>query len=68
MKGKLSCACIATLVLLTGARMINAADPPYHLITEIKIGGGGFWDYLSVDAENRRLYVMSKVCEPVFAQ
>jgi len=37
---------------------VYAADDPYHLITEIKIGGAGQWDYLSVDAENRRLYVM----------
>ncbi len=46
------------LALLAGALIVRAADPPYHLITEVKVGGGGFWDYLSVDAENRRLYVM----------
>ena len=44
--------------LLTGALLVYAADDPYHLITEIKIGGAGQWDYLSVDSENRRLYVM----------
>src|SRR5262245_18603760 len=57
MKWKLSVPCIAMLLLMSRALTISAADP-YHLITEIKIGGGGFWDYLTVDAENRRLYVM----------
>jgi YVTN family beta-propeller protein len=50
--------CIAAVALLAGAVCALAADDPYHLITEIKIGGAGQWDYLSVDAENRRLYVM----------
>ncbi|MGH9388953.1 MAG: YncE family protein, partial [Vicinamibacteria bacterium] len=30
---------------------------PYHFIKEISIGGEGGWDYLSVDAGARRLYV-----------
>ncbi|HVO09822.1 MAG TPA: YncE family protein [Vicinamibacteria bacterium] len=30
---------------------------PYRKLTEIAIGGEGGWDYLSVDAVNRRLYV-----------
>jgi DNA-binding beta-propeller fold protein YncE len=29
----------------------------YHLIKKTVIGGEGGWDYLSVDAENRRLYI-----------
>ena len=32
-------------------------DAPYHLLQEIPIGGEGGWDYLSVDASARRLYV-----------
>jgi DNA-binding beta-propeller fold protein YncE len=33
------------------------ADGPYHLLREIPVGGEGGWDYLSVDAAGRRLYV-----------
>ncbi len=32
-------------------------EGPYRLLKEIPIGGEGGWDYLSVDAGNRRLYV-----------
>lgn len=58
MKARLFPAFILALILLARVWSVRAADPQYHLITEIKIGGGGFWDYLHVDAENRRLYVM----------
>lgn len=34
-----------------------AADTSYRFIKEIKVGGEGGWDYLSVDAAARRLYV-----------
>jgi DNA-binding beta-propeller fold protein YncE len=33
------------------------AAEPYHFLKEIPIGGDGGWDYLSVDAAGRRLYV-----------
>ena len=33
------------------------ADGPYHFLKEIAVGGEGSWDYLSVDAVGRRLYV-----------
>src|ERR1700761_4943630 len=33
------------------------ADGPYHFIKEIPIPGNGGWDYCSVDAGARRLYV-----------
>jgi YVTN family beta-propeller protein len=33
------------------------ADELYHFIKEIKVGGDGGWDYLSVDPSARRLYV-----------
>lgn len=33
-----------------------AADG-YHVLSTIKIGGQGFWDYLMMDTANRRLYV-----------
>jgi len=34
-----------------------AASTGYHKTNEIKIGGAGQWDYLSVDVAARRLYV-----------
>ncbi|MCX6550078.1 MAG: hypothetical protein NTY02_03545, partial [Acidobacteria bacterium] len=36
---------------------LPAAEGPYKLLTEIKVGSDGGWDYLSVDAAARRLYV-----------
>lgn len=35
----------------------HAADSGYHVIKRLKVGGEGGWDYLSVDAAARRLYV-----------
>jgi hypothetical protein len=34
-----------------------AAGTGYHVTGEIKIGGEGAWDYLTVDSQARRLYV-----------
>jgi DNA-binding beta-propeller fold protein YncE len=34
-----------------------AAATGYHITTEIKVGGEGGWDYLTVDSGARRLYV-----------
>lgn len=34
-----------------------AAAPSYHLIKKVKLGGEGFWDYLSIDSAARRLYI-----------
>jgi len=34
-----------------------AASTGYHILNEIKIGGEGGWDYLTVDSAARRLYV-----------
>src|SRR4051812_29265362 len=36
---------------------LNAQSPMYPLVKKTVVGGEGGWDYLSVDAENRRLYV-----------
>ena len=41
--------CIANLAL--------SGDLPYRFVKEIQVGGEGGWDYLSVDASARRLYV-----------
>jgi DNA-binding beta-propeller fold protein YncE len=59
----LVCAVVAALALTTSgaAQTAKPAAPagsgPYKLLTEIKIGGDGGWDYLSVDSAARRLYV-----------
>ena len=39
---------------------VAAAGPPeggYHLIKKVTLGGEGFWDYLKVDPDGRRLYI-----------
>lgn len=35
----------------------QAASPGYHVIKKIPLGGEGGWDYLTVDAQARRLYI-----------
>jgi DNA-binding beta-propeller fold protein YncE len=37
--------------------IVSAAPAGYHVVKEIKIGGEGGWDYLTVDSAARRLYV-----------
>src|SRR5207249_5920855 len=44
------------LVLLSSATAMAAATG-YHVLKEIKIGGEGGWDYLTIDSAARRLYV-----------
>lgn len=39
------------------AARLATSSGPYQKLTEIPIGGEGGWDYLSVDAAARRLYV-----------
>jgi len=34
-----------------------AADPGYHIIKKLQLGGEGGWDYLTVDSAARRLYI-----------
>lgn len=45
-----------TLIFLAIAGTALAAEG-YHVLSTIKIGGQGFWDYLMMDNANRRLYV-----------
>lgn len=50
--------CLCLLVgLVVLAPALGAATTGYHLLGTIKVGGEGSWDYLSVDAAARRLYV-----------
>jgi len=45
------------LACLTAAGVLQAADPNYHVVKEIQIGGEGGWDYLILDPATHRLYV-----------
>jgi DNA-binding beta-propeller fold protein YncE len=46
---------LALFVSVAGVALY-AADPNYHVVKEIQIGGEGGWDYLIVDAATHRLY------------
>src|SRR5258708_22363727 len=46
---------MAALLLAAGA--VAAAGPGYHIMATYKLGGDGGWDYLTVDAAARRLYI-----------
>src|SRR5262245_23890093 len=48
---------LVPLFVLAIAPLVLAAPTGYHILTEIKIGGEGGWDYLLVDSPARRLYV-----------
>jgi DNA-binding beta-propeller fold protein YncE len=47
---------VVVLALILSAAAF-AAEGPYKLLKSISVGGEGGWDYLSVDAAARRLYV-----------
>src|ERR1700727_583901 len=47
----------ASLVLILVAAALAAAAPGYKVVNTHKIGGDGGWDYLTVDASARRLYI-----------
>ena len=49
--------CCALLLSGLGSGSLGGAQGPYHFLREIPVGGEGWWDYLSVDAAGRRLYV-----------
>jgi len=46
---------LAIVAFFSGS--LFGADAPYHFVKEIPVPGEGGWDYLSVDAAGRRLYV-----------
>src|SRR5262245_2168156 len=43
--------------VLAAAAPAPAADPPYRVAGFVRAGGEGGWDYVTVDAVRRRLYV-----------
>src|SRR5271169_2576133 len=53
---------IAFLVLGAGTGRAKARPPVpgasgYHLLKKIKLGGEGFWDYITFDSATRRLFI-----------
>ena len=48
---------LTLLICLCAAGVLQAADPNYHVVKEIAIGGEGGWDYLILDPATHRLYV-----------
>jgi DNA-binding beta-propeller fold protein YncE len=53
----IAAAAITGTALAAAAATAAATGKPYRQVAEIHIGGAGQWDYLSVDAEGRRLYL-----------
>jgi DNA-binding beta-propeller fold protein YncE len=47
---------LSLLVLVAGAAAL-AAPPGYHLLKTVAVPGDGGWDYVTVDAAGRRVYV-----------
>jgi DNA-binding beta-propeller fold protein YncE len=45
------------LLLLGFAVRADKPAPAYHVLKKYELGGEGGWDYLSLDAEARRLYI-----------
>jgi hypothetical protein len=48
---------LVALMAVAAAVSLSAASTGFHVLGEIKIGGEGGWDYLTVDSAARRLYV-----------
>ncbi|HEX4046385.1 MAG TPA: YncE family protein [Elusimicrobiota bacterium] len=48
---------LAALLLSTGVLAAPAVKPGYHLVKTVVLGGEGGWDYLTVDAPARRVYI-----------
>ena len=47
----------AFLMILSTALAPAAAGPGYHVTTTYKVGGEGWWDYLTADSDARRIYI-----------
>jgi DNA-binding beta-propeller fold protein YncE len=48
---------LTALSLIVLATSVEAAEPGYHLLKTIPVPGNGGWDYVTVDAAARRVYV-----------
>jgi DNA-binding beta-propeller fold protein YncE len=45
------------ILVFSSVAVLAAAGPGYHVIKTYKLGGEGGWDYLTLDASARRLYI-----------
>jgi DNA-binding beta-propeller fold protein YncE len=54
---KLAVLALGFAFVLASVSLLKAAATGYHILNEIKIGGEGGWDYLTVDSPAQRLYV-----------
>jgi len=54
---KLVFALIAAFSLLAPAALADDAAGPYKLLKSVTVGGDGRWDLITVDSDNRRLYI-----------
>jgi len=54
---KLAVLALGFAFVLASVPLLKAAATGYHILNEIKIGGEGGWDYLTVDSAAQRLYV-----------
>ncbi len=48
---------VSMAALLLAAADVAAGGPGYHISATYKLGGDGGWDYLTLDAAARRLYI-----------
>src|ERR1700756_4104790 len=48
---------VSVISVSLAAVALAAAGPGYHVIQTYKLGGEGGWDYLTADAEARRVYI-----------
>jgi DNA-binding beta-propeller fold protein YncE len=55
---RFACLLVGLFALLAAwSGSAGAADPAYHVLKKIKVGGDGGWDYITFDPEARRLYI-----------
>jgi len=48
---------VCMMIFLVAALDLAAAGPGYHVVTTYKVGGEGWWDYLTADSDARRVYI-----------
>ncbi|MGB6687973.1 MAG: PQQ-binding-like beta-propeller repeat protein [Terracidiphilus sp.] len=48
---------VLTAYSATSDPLFAATAEDYHLLARLTIGGDGFWDYLAIDTQARRLYI-----------
>jgi DNA-binding beta-propeller fold protein YncE len=48
---------VLTAHLATSGPIFAATPEDYHLLARLTLGGEGFWDYLAIDTQARRLYI-----------